>query len=205
MLKIDYKKELKNLYNTSIEKVNIVDVPAMNFLTVNGSGDPNTSKQYQEAIEALFKVSYALKFMVKKSKHAVDFAVMPLEGLWWFEGVEQVNLENKNTWSWTSLIMQPKYVDKALVNEAIEQTRKKKDLAALPKIRFESFKEGLSAQIMHIGPYANEKPTIEKLHNFIDENGYKFNGKHHEIYLGDPRRTKPEKLKTIVRQPISKE
>ncbi len=204
MSKIDYKKELKNLYNATTKRIEVVDVPEMNFLKVDGVGDPNTSKQYQEAVEALFTVSYTLKFMIKKGKQAVDYAVMPLEGLWWVEDMSKFTMENKDTWSWTSMIMQPKYVTEMLFKEAVEQARKKKDLAALPKLRFEPFHEGLSAQIMHIGPYANEKPTIERLHAFINENGYMFIGKHHEIYFSDSRRTKPEKLKTIIRQPISK-
>lgn len=183
MSKIDYRKELKTLYNPSTKKVEVVNVPAMNFLAIDGSGNPNTSKQYQEATEALFSVSYALKFMVKKSKQAVDYAVMPLEGLWWMEGTRQFSMENKDAWSWTSMILQPKYVTEALFKEAVEQTRKKKDLAALSKLRFEPFHEGLSVQIIHIGSYANEKATIEKLYSFISENGYSFNGKHHKSTL----------------------
>ncbi len=203
MNKIDLRKELKNLYNSTSE-VEVVDVPAMNFLKVDGSGDPNKSKQYQDAIEALFSLSYTLKFMIKKSKQSIDYAVMPLEGLWWNDNPDQFSMENKDVWSWTSMIMQPTYVSEASIKEAVEHVRKKKDLVALPKLRFEPYQEGLSAQIMHIGPYTNEKPTIERLHNFINENGYRFNGKHHEIYLNDLRKTKPEKLKTLIRQPIIK-
>ncbi len=201
MTKIDFKKELKHLYNPSTKKIEIVDVPIMNFLMVNGSGDPNTAQEYKDAVEALFAVSYALKFMVKREK-GVDYGVLPLEGLWWTDDMTQFSTENKDIWKWTSMIMQPEYVTEDLVSKALEQVEKKKNPPALSKIRFESFHEGLSAQIMHIGPYSAEAPTIEKLHNFIRENGYELRGKHHEVYLSDPRRSTPEKLKTIIRQPM---
>ncbi len=201
MMKIDFKKELKHLYNPSAKKVETVDVPMMNFLMIDGSGDPNTAQEYKDSVEALFAVSYALKFMVKKEK-GVDYGVLPLEGLWWTDDITQFSTENKDAWKWTSIIMQPEYVTEDLVRKALEEVEKKKDPLALPKIRFESFHEGLSAQTMHIGPYSAEGPTIEKLHNFIKENGYELKGKHHEIYLSDPRRSAPERMKTAIRQPM---
>lgn len=203
MDKIDLKKELKNLYSPSGKEVTVVDVPKMNFLMVDGQGDPNTSKSYMEAIQALFSVSYTLKFMIKKEK-GIDYAVMPLEGLWWVDDMSKFSMENKNDWKWTAMIAQPEFVTKDLVSQAIEQAGKRKALLALSKIRFESMSEGLSAQIMHTGPYSAEAPTIEKLHAFIQNNGYKMAGKHHEIYLSDPSRTAPEKLKTVIRQAIKK-
>ena len=130
---------------------------------------------------------------------------MPLEGLWWTDDMAQFSTENKGIWKWTAMIMQPEYVTKDLVTKAFEQVEKKKNPPALSKMRFESFHEGLSAQIMHIGPYSAEGPTIKKLHSFIKEKGYEFDGlvqKHHEIYLSDPRRTAPEKMKTVIRQPM---
>jgi len=201
MTKINFKKELKYLYNPSAKKVETVDVPMMSFLMIDGSGDPNTAKEYKDAIEALFAVSYALKFMVKRKK-GIDYGVLPLEGLWWTDDMIQFSMENKDVWNWTAMIMQPEYVTEGLVNKALEQVEKKKNPPALPKIKFESFHEGLSAQIMHIGSYSVEGPTIERLHNFIKENGYELKGKHHEIYLSDPRRSAPERMKTIIRQPI---
>ncbi|UCF58539.1 MAG: GyrI-like domain-containing protein [Candidatus Bathyarchaeota archaeon] len=201
MTKIDFKKELKHLYNPSAKKVEIVDIPMLNFLMIDGSGDPNTAQEYKDAVEGLFAVSYALKFMVKKEK-GVDYGVLPLEGLWWTDNMTQFSLENKDAWKWTSMIMQPEYVTEALVNKALEQVEKKKNPPALPKIRFKSFQEGLSAQIMHIGPYSAEGPTIEGLHNYIKEHGYGLRGKHHEIYLSDPRRSAPERMKTVIRQPM---
>jgi hypothetical protein len=173
----------------------------MNFLMIDGEGDPNKSPQYMAAIEALFGVSYALKFLVKKGK-GVDYAVMPLEGLWWVDDMAKFSVARKDEWKWTSMIMQPKYVTADDVNLAIEQIRKKKNLPALTKLRFENFKEGPSAQIMHIGPYSAEEPNITKIHAFILKNGHALSDKHHEIYLNNPSKVAPEKLKTIVRQPM---
>ena len=201
MEKIDFKKELKHLYNPSAEKVSAVDVPAMNFLMIDGEGDPNTSQPYRAAAEALFSVSYALKFMVKKGK-GVDYAVMPLEGLWWVDDMAKFSVERKDEWKWTSMIMQPKYVSIDDVNVAIDNTRKRKNLTALSKLRFVSFDEGESAQIMHIGPYSSEGPNIAKIHTFILSSGHALSGKHHEIYLNNPNKTAPTKLKTILRQPM---
>jgi len=203
-MKVDFKKELKHLYNPSSKEATIVDVPGMNFLMVDGAGNPNTAQAYKDAVEALYAMSYALKFMVKRGEAAVDYSVMPLEGLWWADDMTQFSVENKEIWKWTSMIMQPQYVTKDLFTKAIEQVRKRKSLPALPEIRFESLREGLAAQIMHLGPYSAEGPTIEKLHNVIKENGYELRGKHHEIYLTDPQRSAPEKMKTVIRQPVRK-
>ena len=200
MEKIDLKKELKHLYNPSAKEISAVDVPAMNFLLVNGEGAPSSS-QYVEAIEALFSVSYPLKFMVKKSI-GVDFSVMPLEGLWWVDDMTKFSSDRKDEWKWTAMIMQPKYVSANDVKLAVEQVKKKKNLPALPMVRFENFKEGPAAQIMYVGPFSAEGPTIEKIHTYIQSNGHKLSGKHHEIYLNNPATTAPEKLKTILRQPM---
>jgi len=202
MEKIDLKKELRHLYSSSSKEVIIVDVPEMSFLMVDGMGDPNTAKDYQDAIEALYAVAYALKFMIKKGDSGIDYVVMPLEGLWWTEDMSKFSLENKDLWKWTAMIMQPKEVSGALFSEVLEQAQKKRKLASLSKMRFERFHEGLAAQIMHIGPYSAEGPTIEKLHSYIKQTGYELRGKHHEIYLSDPGRSKPERMKTIIRQPI---
>lgn len=206
MPKLDLKTENKELYNPSKKEVGVVNVPKMNFLMIDGQGDPNTSKEYQEAMEALFPVSYKTKFISKKEK-SQDYVVMPLEGLWWVDNMEDFSTLDKNSWNWTAMIRQPDFITEAMIKKAIEEVQEKKGPSALSKIRFESFDEGLSAQILHIGPYSDEGPTVEKLHNFIHENGYEFDGsklgeKHHEIYLSDMRRTKPERLKTIIRQPM---
>lgn len=198
--KVDFRKELKNLYNPSVKEVTVVNVPAMNFLLVNGEGTP-TSPQYSEAIEALFNVAYTLKFIVKKDK-VIDYAVMPLESLWWVDDMTKFSADRKGEWKWTAMIMQPKYVTDNDFNLAIKQVKKKKNPAALPKVRFESFKEGLAAQIMYVGPFSAEGPTITKIHTFIQNSGHLLSGKHHEIYLNNPATTAPEKLKTILRQPM---
>ena len=188
------------MYNPPREVV-LIDVPEMNFLMIDGVGDPNTSQEYKDAIEALYAVSYALKFMVKKIK-AIDYVVAPREGLWWTDEPSQFSMRNKDMWKWTSMIMQPEYITNALFDKAYAEIERKKNLSALSKIRFESWREGLSVQIMHVGPYSAEGPTIKKLHNFIKENGYELRGKQHEIYLSDPRKSAPEKLKTVIRQPV---
>jgi hypothetical protein len=200
MDKVDLKKELKSLYNPTAKEVTAIDVPAMNFLAIDGEGSP-ASQQYREAVEALFSVSYQLKFMVKKGR-GIDYAVMPLEGLWWVDDMAQYASKSRDEWKWTAMIMQPKYVTAEDVKQAIEQTGKKKNLPALPKLRFESFQEGKAAQIMYTGPFADEGPTIQKIHSYIQKSNHALSGKHHEIYLNDPSRTAPEKLKTILRQPM---
>lgn len=204
MEKIDYKKELKSFYNASDKKVETVNVPAMNFLLIDGHGDPNVSKDYKDAVEVLFSVSYALKFMIKKGTRQIDYGVLPLEGLWWADDMSKFNTDDKSNWKWRSMIMQPEYITKDLVNEALEQVKKKKDLPLLSKIKFESFKEGNAVQIMHIGPFSEEGFAVEKLHDFIKENNYKLSDRHHEIYLSDARKASPEKWKTIIRQPFIK-
>jgi hypothetical protein len=199
--KIDFKKELKNLYNPSAKEVNVVDVPAMNFLLINGEGAP-TSPQYSEAIEALFSVAYTLKFTIKKNK-GIDYAVMPLEGLWWVDDMTKFSPDRKEEWKWTAMIMQPEYVSSDGVKVAVEQVKKKKNPTALPKVRFERFKEGPAAQIMYVGPFSAEGPTITKIHTYIQNSGHALSGKHHEIYLNNPATTASEKLKTIIRQPLT--
>ncbi len=204
MIKIDLKKDLKHLYNPSPKEVAVVDVSEMKFLMVDGAGNPNTAQEYKDAVEALYAISYALKFMIKKGEAAMDYGVMPLEGLWWADDMSQFSAGNKDIWKWTSMIMQPKYVTEDLFNKAIDQVRKRRSLRALPEMRFERFHEGLAAQIMHLGSYSAEGPTVERLHNFIKENGYELRGKHHEIYLTDPQRSAPDKMKTVIRQPVRK-
>ena len=203
MSKIDPKKELKHLYRPSAKKVVVVDVPLMNFLMIGGHGDPNTTQEYEDAAKALYAVAYALKFMSKKEK-GMDYVVPPLEALWWVDNMEEFTTEDKSAWEWTMMIMQPEPVTPEMFEGALKQVKKKKNPPALSKIRFESFPEGLSVQIMYVGPYSEEGPTIEKMHDFIEKNGYESRGKHHEIYLSDPRRTAPERLKTVLRQPVNK-
>jgi hypothetical protein len=198
--KIDLKKELKQLYNPSTKEVTIINVPDLNFLMLDGEGAP-ASPEYVASLEALYPVAYALKFMIKKDK-GIDYGVMPLEGLWWMEDMTKFSVDRKDEWKWTSMIMQPKYVTEADFKTAIEQVRKKKSPTALKKVRFECYHEGKAAQIMHLGPYSTEGSNVQKIHEAIKAAGYQLSGKHHEIYLGDPRKTAPEKLRTVLRQPM---
>tara|TARA_B100001971_G_scaffold196747_1_gene204835 strand:- start:1455 stop:2114 length:660 start_codon:yes stop_codon:yes gene_type:complete len=200
--KIDYKKELKHLYNPSSKSIAIVDIPEMDFLMIDGQGDPNTSQAYSDAIEALYAVSYAMKFMIKKGELEIDYGVMPLEGLWWVDDMSQFSIDVKTNWEWTAMIMQPECVTQDLFSVACEQVAKKK-LVALPKIKFESYSEGRATQTMHLGPFSEEGPTIERIHDFIRDSGYRRVGKHHEIYLSDIRKSSPAKWKTVIRQPVS--
>lgn len=206
MSKIDLKKEFKELYTASKSKPAMVEVPKFKYLMIDGEGDPNTSIEYQEAMEALFPVSFKVKFISKKEK-SQDYVVMPLEGLWWVDNMEDFNVEDKSGWKWTAMIMQPDFITKNMIKEAMEVVEEKKNPSALSKMKFESLQEGLSAQIMHIGPYSEEGPTVASLHDFIEKEGYEFDGnvpgqRHHEIYLSDMRRTKPERLRTLIRQPV---
>ena len=201
MSKLDLRKELKQYY-TAKKKPEIIDVPPGRFLTIVGKGDPN-GEEYQNALQALYGLSYTLKF--KSKADGRDFTVMALEGLWWIdEGV--FDLENpapRGTWNWKSMIRQPDFITEEMVEESKLSVREKRG-STVDKVRLETFNEGLSAQILHRGPYSDEGPTIRKLHDFVTESGYILRDDHHEIYLSDPRRSKPENIKTIIRHPIEK-
>jgi len=202
MEKIDFKKKLKHLYQPSTKESEQIDVPMMNYLMVDGVGDPNTSKAFTEAVEVLFSLSYTLKFMVKKGALAIDYGVMPLEGLWWADDMSTFGSGDKSKWKWTLMIMQPEFISNGMVDAAIAEVKKKKNPAAVDKVRFEALSEGSAVQIMHIGPFSEEGPDIERLHQFIESRGHKLVGKHHEIYLSDIRKTAPSKWKTVIRQPM---
>ena len=201
MSKIDLKKEWKQFYGASAKEVVVVDVPAFRFLMVDGEGDPNTSVAYAQAVEALFSVSYTAKFMVKKGVLAIDYTVMPLEGLWWADDMSTFVRNDKSAWKWTMMIMQPPVVDDGVMERAVEAVKRKKVLPALAKLRWETFTEGRCAQLLHVGPFAEEGPTIDRIHEFIRARS-SLSGKHHEIYLSDIRRAHPSKWKTIIRQPM---
>jgi hypothetical protein len=199
--KIDLKKELKHLYQPSAKEVVQVDVPAFQFLMIDGKGDPNTSTEYVQAVEALFSVSYTAKFMMKKGPSGMDYAVMPLEGLWWADDMSAFTGNDKSKWKWTMMIMQPDFVEASVIDHAISEVKRKKALPAVDALRLERFTEGPCAQILHIGPFSEEGPTIQRVHEFI-ETRTGLAGKHHEIYLSDIRRADPAKWKTIIRQPM---
>lgn len=202
MKKIDLKKELKALYSASAKTIVPVEVPALRFLMVDGQGDPNTSPAYAEAVEALFSVSYTAKFMVKKSPLKTDYAVMPLEGLWWADDMSVFTAGEKSKWKWTMMIMQPDFATDAVLAAALAEVRRRKALPGVDRLRVETFAEGLCAQVLHVGPFSEEEPTIERLHAFVDGRSSRA-GRHHEIYLSDIRRAKPAGWKTILRQPMT--
>ena len=202
MEKIDFKKTLKHLYNPPAGKFTLVDVAPMNFLMIDGHGDPNKTPAFQENTEALYTLAYTIKFALKPA--GVEYVVPPPEGLWWMEDMREFSLAVKDRWDWTLMMMQPQAVTPEILANARQQALRKKALQALEKVRLEVYHEGLSVQIMYYGSYADEGPTIARIHAFIRDEGYLPNGKHHEIYLGDPRRTPPEKLKTVIRQPVRK-
>lgn len=168
---------------------------------VDGSGDPNSSPAYQQAVGCLYAVSYTLRFSIKRGPQAVAYGVMPLEGLWWADDMRTFSVERKSEWKWTLMIMQPDPVEASDVSEAIEQVRRKKQLVAVERLRFETFEEGVCAQTLHLGPFSEEGPTIERVHAFIAERG-SLRGKHHEIYLSDIRRADPRRWRTVIRQPM---
>lgn len=199
MEKIDHKKLLKHLYNPSAKKPELIAVPPMNFIMIDGQGDPNTSKDYALAVEALFTLAYTIKFMIKKTQE-IDYKVMPLEGLWWAKNMNDFVTNDRKNWQWTMMIMQPDLVANDLFLKALDQAQKKKDLPKLAEIRFETCDEGLVGQIMHVGPFSAEGPNIQRIHDHILASGKQLSGKHHEIYLNDPRKIAPEKMKTVLRQ-----
>jgi hypothetical protein len=202
MQKIDFKKQLKDLYQPSAKEVVQISVPTMNYLMADGEGDPATTKEFREIVDVLFSLSYVLKFMAKKGALEIDYSVMPLEGLWWSDDMSAFSTGDKSKWKWTMMIMQPKFITEKMVEEAIAEVKINKNHAALPKVRFEPLSEGSAAQVMHIGPFTEEGLNVERIHRFIDNCGYKRVGKHHEIYLSDIRKTAPKNWKTVIRQPV---
>jgi hypothetical protein len=209
MEKLDLRKVYKHLYQPSAKVVEVVDVPPLQFAMIDGEIEPGhapgTSPTFKQAMEALYGVSYTLKFASKlRQVDPIDYTVMGLEALWWVEGGE-FDITCPDNWRWTAMIMQPDHIHPGMFHSGIEQLRKKKTALAVDKLRFETFHEGLCIQIMHIGPYSEEPATIARMEAFARENGYRLCGVHHEIYLGDPRRTAPEKLKTVLRHPVDRD
>ncbi len=210
MIKTDFKKQDKALYSGKVGRIDLVNVPQQSFLMIDGAGNPGTAPAYGRAVAALYGLSYGLKFHGKLQ--GVDHVVPPLEGLWWADDMDSFVTRDKDKWLWTMMIRQPDWVtatDLAQVLESvISKTAKKRDATTdettLRKVRLEAYCEGQVVQVLHIGSYDQEGPVLADMHNrFIPENGVEMRGLHHEIYLGDPRKVAPEKLKTILRQPVS--
>jgi hypothetical protein len=195
---------VERLYRAGM-KAQFVQVPRLSFLAVDGRGDPDTSPAFAGAVQALYAVSYAAKFMFKKDG-GPDFTVSKLEGLWWADDPGKFTAGDKSDWEWTLLIRQPDALTSEVVERLINEVAAKKALAGVRDLSLISFEEGAAAQVLHVGPYATEAPTIVYLHAFLRDHGCAFDGhlhKHHEIYLNDPRRAAPEKLRTIIRQPYA--
>jgi hypothetical protein len=210
---LDLKKQYKYLYQPSAKKIETVQVPPLQFIMVDGAiekgSEPGKSPFFAEATQAMYSLAYTLKFMLKKRKtNAIDYPVMALEGLWWVEdGLFDITI--KDNWFYTLMIMQPDVITSQLFEEARDQVCKKKgETPALDRTRLAQFEEGLCVQVMHIGPYATEPGTIERMRAYMQENGLRDNvgpnGKHHEIYMSDPRKASPDKMKTVLRHPAIK-
>jgi hypothetical protein len=208
MKTLDLKKDLKYLYQPTAKVVTVVDVPRFQFIMIDGAIEPGlgpgSSPAFKEAMEAMYSAAYTLKFMSKLRKDdPIDYPVMAMEGLWWLRDGD-FSIYRKDNWDFRLMILQPDHITPEMFADGLEQIRRKKgDLAALPRLRLEFFEEGCCVQIMHIGPYDTEPATVEKMETFCREKGYKFKNLHHEIYLGNPMKAAPEKLKTVLRHPIS--
>lgn len=202
--KIDFKKDFKELYKAPVKGFAFVNAPSWLYIMIDGAGDPNTVPQFQRGIETLYGVAYTVKFSLKKTGIGPEYSVPPLDGLWWCEGMEGFDQENRGLWRWTLMIAQPSHIDLAVVDAAIQQLIARGKEGLWSELRLETLDEGLCVQALHVGPYSDEAPRIAAMHRFISEQGYRPRGRHHEIYLSDPRRTSPEKLKTILRQPVAK-
>lgn len=200
--KVDFKKTLDS-YQAKRGAFRVVDVPAMRYLMIDGHGDPNSSSEYAQALEALYPVAYKLKFLSKRELE-LDYVVPPLEGLWWADDMRMfTELRDKSQWRWTMMIMVPEWIDGAMLARAMEQTADSRTPARLRDVRLETFSEGRCVQTLHVGSFDDEGPVLAQMHEeFIPANGLRMRGTHHEVYFSDPRRVAPEKLRTLLRQPV---
>lgn len=201
--KIDFKKTMPG-YRARRGRIDVLDLPELQYLMIDGAGDPNTAPEYSAALQTLYPVAYALKFLSKQDLGR-DYVVPPLEGLWWADDMAAFTTErDKDAWHWTVMLMVPEWLDDQHVTEAITRTAAKVSSSQLTQLRLDPLAEGRCVQTLHIGPYDDEAPVLADMHErFIPEHGYVMTGRHHEIYLSDPRRTAPEKLRTILRQPVT--
>jgi hypothetical protein len=197
---IDHKKEYKAFYLPPA-KPTILSVPAFPYLKIDGKGNPNTSPDFQTNTNLLYTLSYTLRFAVKKSIN-IAYTVMPLEGLWWAEDMGSYLKADKDQWQWTLMIMQPLFITEEMVAEGKAEVIRKKKLAEVNQVRFEPYEAGTCVTMLHVGSYDDERPNIQWMHDYAREQGYELTGLHQEIYLSDPRKTAPEKMKTVLRQPI---
>ena len=207
MTKINYKQKLRELYSPKPDAVQEITVPTMQFMMIDGQGiaeGPAASPEFQRAVQALYGVAYTLKMGRRKAGVDPDYTISPLEGLWWMTDASEFDMNRPADWRWTLMIFQPEFIAQKDFQAAVAELKKKKPNPALDLLRLETFDEGSAIQIMHIGPYDQERPDIQKLEQYAEQHAYLLRGKHHEIYLGDPRRSKPESLRTILRWPVSR-
>lgn len=200
--KIDFKRTL-DAYRAKRGEFRILDVPAMRYLMIDGRGDPNTAPAYAEALAALYPLAYTLKFAAKRVLGR-DYVVPPLEGLWWAEDMSLfTTARDKSRWEWTMMIMTPDWIDREMIQAAVEQVVARRRPTRLAEVRFETLREGRCIQTLHVGSFDDEAPVLARMHHeFVPAHGLRLVGKHHEIYLSDPRKTVPERLRTILRQPV---
>ena len=205
--KLDLRKQYREFYLPSAKEVALVDVPEFLFLALDGVVEagvrPGEAVSFQDSMAAMYGVGYALKFMSKlRDDDPIDFAVMAVEGLWSTESGSKFDFDWREPSLYTLLMMQPDHITAEMFERATADTREKRPNPAIDRLRLERWREGLSIQIMHIGPYADEPATLDKMDAFVEENGYELHGRHHEIYIGDPNRSKPENLKTVLRHAV---
>lgn len=204
MNKLDFKQINKPFYTPKAGRPEILSIPNMQFASISGEGDPNTSSSFQDAIKALYSLVYGLKFSRKKAGLEPDFTIGALEGLWWTKSGKQYDVGAKGDWQWTLMIWLPEFITASEFTQFVAKLSVSKPNPMLASARLIMFEEGQVVQILHIGPYDAEQPSVQLMHAFAADQGFAQSGKHHEIYLGDPRRSAPEKLRTIIRHPISK-
>lgn len=204
MTKVDFKKTL-DAYRARKGRFDLVEVPALTYLMIDGRGDPNTAPEFATAVEALYPLAYTLKFASKQGLGR-DYTVMPLEGLWWADDhAAFTTVRDKSQWRWTLMIMQPEWIDEAMLTDAVAKASAKNPAARVTEVRLDTLDEGLCAQTLHVGTYDDEAPVLAKMHDeFIPEHGLRMTGTHHEIYFSDPRRGDPAKRRTLLRQPVSR-
>ena len=202
MDKIDFKKTLDS-YQAKRGVFRLVEVPPLHYLMIDGHGDPNTSPAFAEAIETLYPIAYKLKFASKQGLGR-DYVVPPLEGLWWADDMDAFSNRDKSQWDWTLLLLVPDWIDQAMVDAAVEQVAAKDPPARLGDVRFDLLDEGLCVQTLHVGSFDDEGPVLQRLHEeFMPNQGLTPTGHHHEVYFSDFRRTAPDKLRTLLRQPVA--
>jgi hypothetical protein len=203
-MKADLCAEFRALCTASAKAPEVVTVPRLPFLMIDGAGEPS-GPEFQDAVGALYGTAYTVKFALKKAKPPREYPVMALEALWWCEGMDRFDMDRREAWRWTLMILQPEFVTRSLVKNAVEQLAERRGRTpALAKVRLATYREGRAVQILHIGPYSAEPPTLGRMRECMAAAGLESCGKHHEIYMSEPRRTAAGKLKAVLRQPVRK-